>query len=839
MKHFYKFTGLFLLFCGALIYFATNIPQITVATTTEASIQDASFPIMYLQIGDKTINTLHGYSGDMNSGTIRESITPIDTTKTITVKIQQNESKIKKLNYQLRDIANDKVIEEDALTAFDTVDGQRTTNIKLSGALDTSTEYGFQVTLTTSYSKKIHFYTRIKYYTDSCFLKEKLDFVSKFHEATFNKGKNFDIEPYLEANTNDNSSLAKVDIHSGKKMIQWKKLNPKRISAVVPTIKEINIETAAISQDYYVQAKTDSGLETYHVKEFYRLRYSGNRIYLLAFNRTMEAFFDPKLISLTESEFKIGITNQTDLDVASSDSNKKIAFVRNGSLWYYNLKTNKLTSIFSFAKNSKDYLRDNYDQHDIKILKMDNKGNISFMVYGYMNCGDYEGRVGILLYDYDAKENHITERVYLPLSTTYQQLKEDLGDFCYVNDKNIFYFSINDMVYAYNISSKRYDILTKHATRDHFSMLKAAKCFVWSNIDKNGYAKNISILNLDTTKTEVVTSPAGQSIVVLGTIDANIVYGYVRNKDIYESNNGEIVQPAYILTISDCEGNIIRKYKAKNRYITGATISDNVIELKCAKKKNGKFVSAQSDTIMNQKDSQSKSVSLTSRVTQKTLTEKYLTLPAGFVLNSLPSVHSTKHIMVTDNTTVHLSDKELTNTVKYYIYANGEITGSVTSAAKAITMADEQMGTVLDSDSHIVWERGGKFISKQLSNISYPSDTSTSSKACAQMLLQAAQVTTSTSQLSGHSILSMLKKHLANPVNLTGCTVDEILYFVSSGKPVIGMIDTNHAILITEYTSSTVTWMDPVTHHKKKVSLNAAEHTFKNSGYRFVSFIAN
>jgi hypothetical protein len=195
--------------------------------------------------------------------------------------------------------------------------------------------------------------------------------------------------------------------------------------------------------------------------------------------------------------------------------------------------------------------------------------------------------------------------------------------------------------------------------------------------------------------------------------------------------------------------------------------------------------------------------------------------------------------MVTENTTLHLSDEEVSNSVKYYLYANGEITMSTTSAQKAIQAADSQMGTVMDSQSHIVWERGGKFLSKQLSNISYPADTSSSIKACTQMLLQAAQVTTSTAELKGSSILSMLESHLEQPVSLTGCSVDEILYFVSGEKPVIGMLDSSHAVLITEYTTSTVTWMDPVTRHKRTVSINTAENLFKNAGYKFVSYVSH
>ncbi len=842
MKHIYKAIGLFILFILSILFFGRMIPEISVATTAATSMQHSTFPLVYLQTGEFTINTLHGYSSELGSGKVRESITPIDAKKKLTVKIQQNESKIKKLNFQLRDIANKKNIEENTLTAFETKKTYRTAVIKFSVALESSKEYGLQITLTTNLSKKIHFYTRIKYYADDCFLKQKLEFVKNFHKATFSKKTDFNIAPYLEANTNANSSLANVTINSSLDMITWKKLNPKKITKPVPMIHELNIATAAISQTYYVTMKTSAGTETYYVSEYYRVRYADNRIYLLAFNRRMEAFFNPSFVSMKKSEFKIGITNAEDIDILSSDSNKKVAFVRNGNLYHYDLEKNKLTIIFSFSEGSSDYLRDFYMQHNIKILKIDDDGNISFMLYGYMNGGDYEGRVGIILYDYTSKENRITERVYIPLSTTYQQLKEDIGNYSYFNNRDIFYFSFNDKVYAYNISSKKYEILTEHASKDHFSMLKKAGCFIWSKTKENSSDKisdNIQILDLETSKYLSVKAAKNEGIIVLGTIDSNIVYGFVRKRDIFETSTGEIITPAYKLFISDCKGNILREYRNPNRYVTSAVVEDNVIRLERMKKSNGKFVDTSGDTIMNQKSVETKSVKLTTRITQKFLTEYYLSLPAGFILQDIPDITATKQMMVTENTTLHLSDEEVRNSVKYYIYANGGISSSTDDIALSIQMADEQMGTVMDSDSHIIWERGGKFLSKELSGITYPNDGSSSLKACTQMLLQAAQITTTTSELKGKSPLSMLKRYIDLPVNLTGCTVDEILYFVSSSKPVIAMTGNNSGVLIMSYTTANVSWMDPATMKKRTMSIHSAEEYFKKLGYKFISYVAN
>lgn len=168
------------------------------------------------------------------------------------------------------------------------------------------------------------------------------------------------------------------------------------------------------------------------------MRYSGGRIYLLYFKRTMEAIFDPSLISINKSEVKIGISSAEDLDITSSDSNKKFAFVRNGSLWYYDLKKNELNNVFSFETGNNDYIREYYDQHNIRILNLDDDGNISFVVYGYMNCGDYEGRVGILLYDYSVADNKLPS-VYICLSPRLtSSLKKTLVIFVILTTKTSF-----------------------------------------------------------------------------------------------------------------------------------------------------------------------------------------------------------------------------------------------------------------------------------------------------------------------------------------------------------------------------------------------------------------
>jgi len=174
-------------------------------------------------------------------------------------------------------------------------------------------------------------------------------------------------------------------------------------------------------------------------------------MYLLNYERRMESVFDINLTSLAKSQFKVGITNQENMDLVTSADDTKLAFVRERELWYYNLAENDAIKVFSFRQEESDNVRDIYDQHNVRILNLDDDGNIDFIVYGYMNRGVYEGRVGIVLYRFYSGENRIEELVYIPTNVTYQILKEQLGEFSYVNQFSTFYFTIHNTIYAYNL----------------------------------------------------------------------------------------------------------------------------------------------------------------------------------------------------------------------------------------------------------------------------------------------------------------------------------------------------------------------------------------------------
>ena len=148
-------------------------------------------------------------------------------------------------------------------------------------------------------------------------------------------------------------------------------------------------------------------------------------------------------------------------------------------------------------------------------------------------------------------------------------------------------------------------------------MLEKAKCFVWSNATSQKPATRITILDLETEQRRTVTARKSESIRVLGAIDSSVVYGYVRNSDMYNSEDGERISPVYKLVIADSQGEILKEYQTKNVYIIKTNVDKDIIQLKRVRKIGQKFKKIADDSIQHQQDNTAKSFDLTSRVTDK------------------------------------------------------------------------------------------------------------------------------------------------------------------------------------------------------------------------------
>ncbi len=841
VKYLYKVVVLAVVFVAALFFFGSRLESDTYEEGTVISQGEESFPYLTLTTQNVTMNRLYGYTGPIADDIVRESITPLNEERKIQVQISDAPIRLLKLQYEVIDKENGEVYYSGTMNALD--DKKKMVELFLDYGFKTSTEYILSITATTDRGRKIHYYTRIKYYANSSFLQEKLDFAMGFHKDTFTKAKAEELARYLEPDgTATNDTLALVTIKSDSDLVTWGKLSPKKVSKIVPTVKEYNMETACFQLNYFVEAKTDSGKETYQVNEFYRVRYASGASYLLNFERTLESVFDSKLSSVQKSQVKVGITNDANMELMENKELEQLFFARGGNLYCYdmNREKNQITKVYSAYSEKASYVQRKSEGQAIRLLKTDAEGNLYFAVYGYFPRGTYEGKVAIVLYKYSGKDGKLSELVYLPIDSTYQQLKEDFSEYGYVSERNVYYFTVANVVYSYNMEAKRLVKIAENVTDAGFKVMGESHCFVWSDSLDKGYGETLTIFNLETEEKVVIPKAAeGEYIRLLGIINADVVYGYVRKSDITQTAAGQPIVPCYKIVIANAAGEESKVYARKNKYVAEVEVAGNVMTMTRVKKiGKKKYRKISNDSILNQTEQEVSPYSLVPRVTSETLTEWYIRFPMNFAMSTIPSYRVAEDQMITSGRSVHLDPVKVP---KYYVHAFGKITGAYEDPAEAIRQADAQMGVVVSSSHMVVWERSGSFLMNSIAGLQMKSAGNRVSNlaACATMVLKANHISVNAEKLTAKrkSLYQMLEQYMEEPVALQGVTLEQVLYFVSNNRFVIGMTGDSTAVVISGYDTKTVTIYDPANGQPRTISRSQAEQMFEQGQNRFVSYL--
>ena len=87
--------------------------------------------------------------------------------------------------------------------------------------------------------------------------------------------------------------------------------------------------------------------------------------------------------------------------------------------------------------------------------------------------------------------------------------------------------------------------------------------------------------------------------------------------------------------------------------------------------------------------------------------------------------------------------------------------------------------------------------------------------------------------------MEILKNTLrdAKVFDLSGCTIDEVLYYISNGAPVFAMTDADDAALIVGYDSTHISIYDPNKNATYRKSIADADEMFANTGSIFLTYL--
>ena len=800
----------------------------------------ATLPMITMESGGVACNELHGNTVEMDVAYQKDCITLLGEGRQANFTVDTFGREITGISTEVRSIDGSRLIENSEVTGWKANGKSFSVSLTLKDLIDTNTQYSLTLILELEGEQKVYYYTTILW-NDDVHISEILEFATDFHGKLYDKEVAKELTKYLEPNSKltDNGTFHKVNIHSSFQQITWGSLEPVQEDAASIRLTQVSGNVASLLMDFVVSTGEGKNKIYYNVEEYYRVRYTSERMYLLDYERTMTQIPDTTRMYAND-KILLGITDENVGMMESADGNT-VVFSDMGQLLSYNAATNRLTVIFSFYDKDNADRRTLYDNHGIKILDVDEGGNVKFAVYGYMNRGRHEGETGIQIISYDNSLNTIEEEVYIPYSKSYAVLKDEMEQLLYRNRQQHVYFFLENGVYDVDLENRSAEQLVSIRQDDSLQVSENHEIIVWQEGDDINHSNQLNVRNLNTGEQTVIRAEDGEAIRPLGFMGEDIIYGVARESDIRTENSGQIFYPMYKVCISNSSGDNLKEYGQDGIYIVDCAIEGNQITLsRIQRSENGSYQEILDDQIMNnveEEPGQNKVVTA-----DIDIYERYVQIQTKTTID-------TKTIKVLNpKEVVFEGGRELTldavsEVSRYYVYNAYGVQGIYSAPGKAVKEAYDSAGVVANDRGITVWLKGNRVSRNQIMAIKEESvtDQKNSLTVCLDNILRHAGITRNTEYdlAQGKTAIQILEENMTGVqvLDLSGCSLDAVLYYVNQDIPVLAILEDGEAVLVTGFNEFNVVIMEPSTGKLYKKGMNDATTWFAENGNHFISYM--
>lgn len=801
-----------------------------------ADMSRASLPVIYVIEEDRPVNMHAGYTMDMEINYLRETISPLSGDRELKLLIDTFGILIDRISYEVRSIDTARLIEDAEISDYEKAENRIRTNIRIKDLIEPELEYMLIVKLTLPGGVVSRYYIRFME-KDELGIAEKQNFVLDFSEKTFDKEAAEELRQYMESNrSGDNSSFGYVNIHSNFQQLTWGELNP-----VVTGEKQLNIlEIDRLNGSFELKYTVQAAGELYRIREYFRIREGAKRMYLMEYERTMDQIISDEEGILVNKKLLHGILSEP-ISSMENDDGTIYAFVQQNRLYSYNSVSGSLSRVFSFWDEENDDVRTINDAHGIKLISLDEQGNIVFLVYGYMNRGSHEGEEGIVVYYYDSVINSLEEQLFLPVTRSSQILAHDVSVLSNINYRGLFYLYLDSAVYTIDLSGRQAEVIAEGLDESRFFSSNNNNVISWQPETNLFYSNTIRLMTLDTGRAIDLSGGVSDVLMPLGFIGEDLIYGKIKAGDITTDPSGSSVAPMYEICIVDPNGRELMNYRKPDSYITEIEIDDNIVHIhRAVKDEEGSFIPIEDDQIMTNESSETALNVYTSVVTEEMETTWQTVLKREEIVPNV-RVLTPKEVIFEENRDLLLAPD--TSVQKFYIYAKGDLDSIYTDAGNAVTRADEIFGNVVDRRLSYVFEAGNRKTGVSLSGfeeIPEQAGEMSSIAVCVDELLKYEGVYEDNSEIMKQgNVLTVLSNNLPEKevLDLTGCSLSPVLYYLSKGHPVLAFVEDLRTVLIVGYDSRNVTIYDPTEGTVTKYGTEVASAWFAEGGNKYISYV--
>lgn len=809
--------GIFVVALG--VYFITAQSTMNKSEAVYTVMEEPTLPVTYAQMfGEES--RLTPYRQEMSQTVLRESLVVLPEDRRLNMRIAYCESEILAVQYEIRSMDLKRLVERTPVEDWQNTEEDIRLILPIQNLLARETEYLLHLMVETREQGVLHYYTRI-IWTENEYGSQMAALAKEFSIKSLTPGQAGDLVTYLETSeTADNSSLGHVTIKSSFSQLTWAGLEMKLEGDMQVMLKDLDGIMGQVQVQYRVSRQSEIGeTEYYEVNDYYTMRWNTKRIYMMDFDRVTNQVFSGGRELYSGRRLMLGIGNDQAISLEKSPDGRYLAFVFNRDLWCYDQKEAKAVKIFSFRSSSDESGRSSYDRHNIRIVSVSDEGNIDFLVYGYMNRGRHEGTQGISLCRYE-HSGAIQERFFIPARESFEELQLDMEKLSYCSDAGMMYLFRGQTIFGIDLSSNEHIVVVDGLREGSYAISSGQEKVAWQEGTAPYEASVIHLFDLSTGQTQEIRAQEGDAIQCLGFVQDDFVYGLSRLGSTWILNGRTESLPMYALEIVDGELKIQTRYEKEGHYITNVQVENARIHVE-RYQRNGEhdYTYIDDDTIVCNTAVEEPYMEgigwFASEIRRKLY---FVQLDSEVRSSRAVSLSAARQITYDETDILELTSGLPQAGMKFYAYGQGSLLGIYEKFADAVNASYEKMGLVTDGNQRILWNRVDRGTSITIRD---------PQKAAYDIIRSLGDFTRDTETDNGTVLLDG-----------RGCSLNQILYFIGQGCPVLAYIEGGGYFLLNGFDQYNVSLYNPVTGESVKMGLNDAGEYFAGCKNDFICGIA-
>ena len=654
-------------------------------------------PKMMATYGKMKTGNIYGYTNNLQENVERNTIVIIKPDRTTTFKVNENGDTIRSIRYEVKSTDDDRLVDHGKIEEMRGAGKSASFDFKANAIMEAGIEYRLKFVVTTDKHDAINYYARAIIAKNE-FVDKQVAFAKRFSDRTFEETERSDLMNYLETDptVQSNDNLGKVTINSSYTMLLWSTLAAEKITKTNVAIKECTMKdtgpATTYTLTYQVKAKNaEKVTEKYNVWETITVFSYAGKQYVTGYDREVNQIWEANKNNLGASFIDLGIQNYDKIEHVESDNKKFIAFAINGDVYAQNVENRKFYQIYKMGAKSSEEL----EMTKTKVVDIDNKGNVDYMIYGYSPAENHIGRNGISIMSYNIKSNTSKEQVFIPVKSTAELLDNQLKTLCHVGDRTL-YIMLDDTIYYANLKTQEWGKVVEHLEAGSYAVSDDGQYLAFNKYAGRDNSNSITILNLNTGEKRSLDAENGDKICVLGFSGQSMIYGLAKDKDIKKNKFFSM----YALKIVDYGLREQKSYSKKKVFIKNIDIKDGIINIK--RWKNGKNID--DDQLLDNTEEAMAVCTFSYYTDDIKMREEVLSFT-----NKLPTGINTKilpfgEVKFSDASEIEANLEKRKGDV-FYVYGYGKLQSVEADRKEAISKAKRVHGLVLDKYGKKIWTK--------------------------------------------------------------------------------------------------------------------------------------